>query len=583
MPELEWLRPGWLALVPLGLVVAVLARGGGDAAASWRRVVDPALLPHLLVGRARGAPRGAAWLAAAALAAAGIALAGPSLPVTAEQGFRSAAARMLVLDVSRSMDAEDVVPTRLHRARRTVDEILGQPFDGLSGLVVFAGDAFTVTPLTDDVHTIRAMLPALDSAVVPVQGSRADRGLARAAELLARGGARGGQVLLITDGAPREAARVQAAVLAERGFEVSVLGVGTPRGAPVPLPGGALLTDARGAVVVPALDEAALAAIARAGGGVYVRLADDGSHLQRILPGLADGADGARAVARRGQRWQDQGYWLLPVLLVLGALAFRRGWLLSVVLGAALAPPPAAALDPAVLLLRADQRAAAALAAGDPAAALAADAGPAWSGAALYRAGDFEAAARAFAQQDGADGHYNRGNALARAGRLADALAAYDAALARDPTLPDARFNRALVERALRERRQRDGASAAAADGADAPHEQAADAGSERGETGSDGREGSDAEPGRRDAPSQATPDAGGAGEQERPVAARAARDPGPRRPDPGAGGDATPEETARIERWLEQVPDDPGGLLRRKFAKQYEGRRRGAAPGPQW
>jgi len=72
----------------------------------------------------------------------------------------------------------------------------------------------------------------------------------------------------------------------------------------------------------------AVAAVARAGAGVYVRLADDGSHLARLLPGLADGGAGAREVEGRARHWRDQGYWLLPALLAIGALAFRRGWLL---------------------------------------------------------------------------------------------------------------------------------------------------------------------------------------------------------------------------------------------------------------
>jgi Ca-activated chloride channel family protein len=580
VPEFELLRPAWLLLVPAGLLLALRGRRGGDPMAAWRRVVDPSLLPHLVVGGPGRGSRLAAGLAGTALALAGLALAGPSVQRVGDHGLRSQEARLLVLDVSLSMDAGDLAPSRMHRARRAVARILERPFDGLTGLVVFAGDAFTVTPLTDDVATVRALLPALDPRVVPVQGSRADLGLARAGALLSQGEARGGRVLLITDGAPRDAASLQAARLAARGFPVSVLGVGTPRGAPVTLPGGELLKDRSGAVVLPGLDESGLAALARAGGGAYVRLAGDAGELERLLPAGAGRVAGARAVERNVLAWQDQGYWLLLPLLGLGAVAFRRGWLLSVVLAGALPAPPAAALGPVDLWLRADQRAAAALARGDPDGALAVDAGPAWRGTALYRAGRYREAADAFARLDTADSHYNRGNALARAGRLEPAMAAYDAALARDPTLPDARFNRDLVRRLLHQGR-RGGRQRVAHD-----------------------RKPASVEAGREEAPGARAPDGEAvdrrAARSEQPVArkredpagtgtgtgtgsARAAREEragrGVRAQLPaGPPGSA---ESRRIERWLRRIPDDPGGLLRRKFAQQYRGR--SDPGGPAW
>jgi Ca-activated chloride channel family protein len=574
MAELHLLRPWWLLAVPLAVLVSYLAWRRLDGAARWRRECDAALLPYLMGPTHGSRGRAASLLAGGCVVLAALALAGPSWQRAQQQSYRSLSARLLVLDVSRSMDARDLEPSRMHRARRKLQAIIESPFDGQTGLVVFAGDAFTVSPLTDDAATLLAMLPALDTAVVPVQGSAGDRALALAARLLADGGSERGHVLLIGDGLPLEPSRTRARALRDAGYPVSVLGVGTRRGAPIPTPDGTLLEDSRGKVVVPRLAEEELAAVARAGGGTYVRISDDDSDLQRLAPSLRADATATQAVERHTTRWADQGFWLLPLLLLAAALGFRRGWLLSVPLLVTLPlPPTAEAVDLARAFQRDDQRAAAALARGMPQAAAAAGAGPAWTGAALYRSGDFESAADVFARIDDADGHYNRGNALARAGRLRQALEAYDTALARDPALPDARFNRELVRRIL-SRRQ------GAAQGG-----RERDAGAAATGAGTGGVAGFDevdpfASPAAGTTATRARP----SGQDARSARRRSAVDgvgASPREPPTAAMSE---QEAGRLERWIMHIVDDPGGLLRRKFALQYRRRQRGATPaGPAW
>jgi Ca-activated chloride channel family protein len=690
--EFRFLSPAWLlALLPLGLLLLALSREQGSGGA-WRRVVDPRLLAALTVG-AEGRPRrwplvmlGVGWLGAV------VALANPTFERVEVPAYRGAAARVVALDLSRSMLADDLRPSRLARAQLKLEDILDRSADGQVGLVVFAGDAFSVVPLTDDAETIRGVLPALTPDVMPTQGSRVDLAIGEALKLLRQGGVRDGEVVLLTDAAGGARARSAATALRQAGHRLAIIGVGTSEGGVVPD-----VRSARGAVLAR-LDAGELRALARHGGGTFARIAADDADLRRVLSDAQRAGLRADQAPREAQVWKELGPWLTLALVPFAALGFRRGWLLlpgllALNLGMAVPEPATAADDPVAsaaaagpgrtesggfgqywrdLWQRRDQQAAGALARGDyrRASQLAED--PARSGAAQYRLGAFEAAAAAFAAGDDAQDHYNRGNALARAGQLEAALAAYDEALARQPGMADAVHNRAQVEAALQrppqqqdqssaqqEKSEAGGASAdesaaqpnngQGADGQDASQAQAgdqrdADAGDGAGsdaqqdaaadaaqvepQPGTDAATapGSDAEapeqaqagarPGDDDAradsdpamptgapagaddapPSQAAEAARRASEERAAQDYRAeadaadadagdgtAREPGK---DGAEGSSAdTSRQIAELERrqaadqWLRRIPDDPAGLLRRKFLYQYQMRPRRSGP----
>jgi Ca-activated chloride channel family protein len=699
LADFHFLTPAWfLALLPLGLLLSVLSRRGG-ATGAWRRVVDERLLAALTVG-ADGSVRrwplvllGVGWLGAV------LALADPTFERMQVPAVRDAAARVVALDLSRSMLAEDLVPTRVERARFKVEDILRRSADGQVGLVAFAGDAFSVVPLTDDAETVRGMLPALSPDVMPAQGSRSDLAIIEALKLLRQAGAQQGEVVLLTDDPGGARARSAAAELRRAGFRLGVIGVGTPDGAPVPG-----VRTSRGAVIAR-LEEGALRSLARHGGGDYARITVDDADLRQVLDEGLRGGVRADDDPREVEVWKELGPWLALALVPFAALGFRRGWLLmpamlalNLVAGIPAPLMAAEAADAAAagqtdaadgglarhwrdLWQRRDQQAAGALADGDYQRAVELAEDPARAGAARYRLGDFEAAADAFAERDGAGDHYNRGNALARAGALEDALSAYDEALARDPAMDDARHNRAQVEEALRRRQQQqeqqqqqqseqgtgdqdEGQSGQQSGGqqsadqqsndADGGDEQATgDPGGEQSGAGQDqpsGGDGEQADPSQQadtepehgagdpadqsdqqevaadgardgqDADTAATPDAGAGaggddetgqdGESAQATAARQAReeqaaadyrdaaaaaDAGPDGDADGRGAgtaDQTDSEAADAEpapadlerrqaadQWLRRIPDDPAGLLRRKFMYQY--RARAGAGGP--
>lgn len=450
--ELHLLRPLWLLLLlPAAWLAWRLATRRGSPGA-WRDVVDPALLRHLLVetdGRRRRLPYlllGLAWLLLV------VAIAGPTWRQLPQPVYQSPVYRVVVLDVSLSMNATDVTPSRLAQARfRTID-LVEQVEDGQVALIAYGGEPYIVSPLTGDGATISAQVPLLGTELLPTTGPpRADLALDLARDLLAQAGAVRADVILLTDGI-REPDRVEAAAFAlrEAGHRLSILAFGTIDGGPIPMPGGGFARNARGEVIVQGVDLAGMSPVARAGGGDALRATASASELTRLRPREPGvGAAGAQDGGVAADRWYEEGPWLLLLLLPLAALAFRRGWIAPpVLLLPVLLLPPADgyALTWDELWLRDDQRAYRALQEGRTNEAVDLFSDPDWRAAAAYRDGNFAGTLDSLGSEDDATTAYNRGNALARLGRLEDAVAAYDAALARNPDDIDARFNRDLVQ-----------------------------------------------------------------------------------------------------------------------------------------
>ena len=587
MGEFHFLRPLWLALLPVGAwLIWQLLRGRADGD-GWRSVVDVGLRPHVLAEpEVLRESRLALGVALAAWALGVIALAGPTwerLPVPA---FRSDEALVVALDLSLSMNAGDVEPSRLARAKLKLLDLLERRAAGQTALVVFSAHAFTVTPLTTDTRTISSLVGAVDTDIMPTQGGSIAAGLERAATLLEQTALRRGDILLITDSEVAERDLDVARDLASGGYRVSVLAVGTEQGAPIPRAEGGFVTDAGGAVVVPQVDSAALQRLAAAGQGRYAALSANDNDLDALFPTAAlpldaslDASGDASGEQFEADVWLDRGALLAVSLLPLLALCFRRGWLCVWVLVMLTPLPRAHAFEWQDLWQRRDQRGIDALDAEQPARAAELFESPEWRSAAQYRADQFEASAASLASVDSALGHYNRGNALAKAGQIPAAIAAYDRALTLDPNHEDARYNRELLQQFLEDNPEQQpqnqgegqqspqgdsGAdqsqSGEQQDGGDADEGEQAQQG-EQGETGADGaQEPTDAsdEPQGDESEQQNA----NAGEQ---AAEQSVAD---------AGG---PEEVERwaseqaAEQWLRRVPQDPGGLLRRKFLYQYQ------------
>lgn len=458
MSDFHFIRPWWLlGLIPLmGLVVLLYRQSssGGD----WKKYCDAELLPAILGSSQTESSLLPAMLTALTGTLTLLALAGPAWERLPAPAFRSLSALVIVLDLSPAMDAADIKPNRLDRARFKINDILRARKDGQAALVVYAGDSFTVTPLTDDSATITSQLTALSPKIMPVTGARPDLGLERAARLLDQAGIRAGDVLLVTAGENADSAEKAARKLFERGYRVSVLGVGTVEGGPIPSGSKGFLKDERGAILIPRLNPAVLTALARSSGGTYRTLQDSSSDVSDLV-GFFDRRNKdseASGNTLKLEQWKEGGIYLLPLLLPLSALAFRRGWLGMLLIGIlAPVPQPASAFAFQDLWLTPDQQAARELESGKADAAAQQFKNPAWKAAAEYKANQLKEAIRDLKNLDTTDSHYNRGNALARQGQYEEALKAYDRALQLNPANEDAAYNRKLVEEAKRQQEQK--------------------------------------------------------------------------------------------------------------------------------
>ncbi|MDR3419289.1 MAG: VWA domain-containing protein [Nevskia sp.] len=325
----HFLRPWWLAgLLPLwGLIAWLSRRRRNDG--GWTRLIDAELLSALRLAGGDGPAAVSPWpWLVLAWTVALVALAGPSWQQDVTTGYRAPAAWVLVLDLSPSMAAADLAPNRATRARYALDDLLGAAHDARVALIAFGDDAYTVAPLTDDVATVRALLPPLAPDIMPDSGDRLAPALQLAQRLLKQADARDERVIVLTDGFADPAAAFAAAQqLHAGGVSLSVVGVGTDGGAPLRGATGTFAQDLQGRTLMTRLDPAPLRQLAASGGGDYYDLSEV-ARLGAVLQ--AHGARADDATARRDIRiehWRDAGVWLLPVLLLLAALLSRRGWL----------------------------------------------------------------------------------------------------------------------------------------------------------------------------------------------------------------------------------------------------------------
>lgn len=535
---------------------------------SWRAVCDPHLLPHILIGRDSERRR---WpLLAVALAGflTILALAGPAWERLPQPVFREQSVLVLVLDLSRSMDAVDITPTRLTRARHKILDILKHRTEGYTALIVYAAEPFVVTPLTEDVGTIAALVPALSTDLMPAQGSRPDLALDEAATLIAQADMVRGQIVLLTDGVD-ESRRVHDAVvrLRAQGHRLSVLAIGTEGGAPISVATGGFLKDAHGSIIIPKMDESQLRTVAQEGGGRYSRFQLDDSDIEHLMAGLTMNRmeHHTEETGLHTDHWHEEGPWLLLVVLPIAALAFRRGYLVALVLVCLVFPTRAYPFDWDALWSNSNHRASHALEQGSPEQAAELFSDPQWKATAQYRAEQFDQAVTSLEGIETPDALYNKGNALARGGRFPDALKAYETALAFDDTHEDARYNHDLIEEFLeQQQRQQDGRGDESDDPQTAGNERD-DEEQQSSQEQSDQQGDQQQQDGQEETQSdqdevqqaQSDPDEQSSDSRDQTVAD--ARD--------------DLESQQAYEQWLRRIPDDPGGLLRRKFLYQYQQR----------
>ena len=579
--EFQWLRPEWLYAIPVLILIAVLLARGKLGAGNWAAVIDKALLPYVL---SRDPGRGSDyrwWLVGIGGVLALTALAGPAWERIEQPVYRDEQALVVALDLSRSMDAQDVAPSRLIRAKLKILDMINQRESGQTALIVYSANAFTVTPLTTDTDTIASLVNSLSTDIMPSRGSYPEVAIAKGGQLLEQASASFGEVLLITDGGSSPAAVAAARDLKASGYTLSVLGVGTTEGAPIPRVTGGFVTDNRGEIAVPRLEERGLRDLASEGGGRYARLSADSADLDVLLSGEVAGigtALGDDAMAT--DSWQEEGPWLLLLLLPLAAMAFRRGWVFLLVIFILPVPQQAYAASWTDLWLNKDQQGERALAADNPTDAAALFENEDWQAVADYKAGDFAGSATVFAQYDDPRNLYNLANAMAFQGQFDAAIDTYEQVLEVEPDNEDAAYNLELVksfkdQQEQEQQNQGDDQQSTENPGGEGEQSDAEDDAQQQGSEGeSQANEQSDESDSSQRGEDQMSEEDMQALQKELQRAAEEAEEG--EQPDQMSEAELAElreaqEQEQAMEQWLRRIPDDPGGLLRRKFRHQYQ------------
>lgn len=556
-----WFRPWWLLLLPmLGWLLWQLWHRK-KRAGRWQMILPPAFHAALLSGGSGRDSKlpwvalGVAWLLTV------LALLGPSWERVEQTSQKPADPLVVILELTPEMLATDVTPNRLEQARRKLFDLLLVRSDAQTAIVVYAGSAHTLVPLSDDLSTSRNLLDALKPSLMPETGHRADLAVVKALALLDQAALGDGRILLIGSSLTEDERLGIRRAMAGKSTQFLMLGIGTAEGSPITQEDGSFLKDEQGAILVPRLDDPGLKSFARDLDGRYRHARLDDSDLRAL--GLLDGPRHLRNDGQtlRLDTWADQGYWLLLPLLLLAACAGRRGWLLCLPLLLAL-PQPSYAFDLADLWLRPDQQGVQLLKLKRPAEAARRFEDHQWQGVALYEAGDYAGAAERFAEGNDAHAHYNRGNALAKSGALEAALDAYEQALERQPDLRPALTNKALVEELIKQKNNPPAPEPARSDeppateqqtppGATTQHSDSDEPQAQEPQADADTRHPptSPRKPGTNEVPGSELGD-----EQHTTPPLRPATD------------SIEGEQRQALEQWLRQIPDDPGELLRRKF-----------------
>lgn len=457
--EFHFLRPLWLLLMPAALLIVFAWHRFSDPRRRWRGVIAPHLLERLIVDGGRGWRLRPVHGACAALVLIGLAAAGPAWEREPPPFTEDKAPMVVAIDLSRSMDAVDLAPTRLERGKQKVRDLMQLRAGSRTGLVVYAGTAHMVVPPTDDPQFMALYLDALDTGMMPRAGKNAAAALALADTLLARESA-AGTVLFITDGFDRAEIPVFAALARNSQVQVLVLAAGTTQGGPIRTADGRVATDQQGRPVQGTLDLAALKALSSDADIPLASLTlddDDVNWVQRRAVRNMQAAQEKNAEVR----WKEAGYVLTIPIALLAAFWFRRGWVvrwLPALLVALLVQAPRPAVAAPVVLTTAsikaffldafltpDQQGRWHFERGDYTAAAAHFQDPIWRGWASYRARDFAGALTAFAALATPDAFFMMGNCYAQLKDYPRALSAYDNALKGRAGFAQAIANRALI------------------------------------------------------------------------------------------------------------------------------------------
>lgn len=440
MADFTFLHPVWLiALLPLGLLLSWLKGKQHSNGLIAAHLAEKLGLDQKQTATAFVPLLGLCWLLSV------LALAGPSWEKATLPAYSISGARVLVMDMSRSMYATDITPNRLTQARYKALDMLPGWKEGSTGLVTYAADGYVVSPLTQDSSTLSSLIPHLSPEIMPLQGSNAAAGVEEAITLLKQAGHQQGDIILITDGLSEQESSATQDLLANTRFRLSILAVGSRQGAPVRMPDGRLLTNSQGDTVVAKVELDTLLPLVKQTGGQLQLSQPTNRDVDSLVAATAKPMDHAdKEKEKELVERVNNGFWLLIPLVILSLFGFRRGIVLAAVL--VFMPVDQAMASP---WKNRDQLGYDAYQQESYASAAEQFSSPQWKGIAQYKAGNYEQAIDTLKPLGDITSRYNLGNAYARTGEFEKALESYQSVLDQDSQHTDARKNLEIVKQAL--------------------------------------------------------------------------------------------------------------------------------------
>lgn len=566
--QLHFIRPwAWLLLLPaIGLFLLNFKNRHGQS--GWNQLIDQHLLKWLLPNSEN--PTAKKWLNLSLFTfwlLAIAALSGPSWQQLPQPTFSSNNARIVVLDLSLSMDATDLKPSRLHRAKFKLTDLLEQIKDGQTGFVAYAGDAFTLSPLTTDSETISNLLEPLNSSLMPIKGSQPQLGIDKAIELLVNAGQKRGEIIWFTDGAdPSQLKKIEQA-LSKHKYQLKILTLGTTTGAPIKQAGSGFLKDKEGNIVIPRLNYAELASFAERVNATITPLASDNSDIELLLEANLSLLDNEFIEQDLfTDSWQDSGFWLIILLLPIALYGFKNpnimAALLLVCLTSIASTPTAKADILDELFLNENQKGKKQLKNKEYDKAYNHFQDPSWKSVAAYKNEDYQSAVDILSAPKTAVDYYNKANALTRAGEYDEALKSYEEAIELDPDFEDAKANHQIAQK-LKEQQEQQSEDGEQSDEEQEGEQQDNQSESENQES-QDSEQQSDSEQEAESKEEQQQPEEQNKQQQEQKELT----------PEEMQAQYQEQEKDQELEQWLKRISDDPGRLLREKMQREY--RRRG-------
>ncbi|WP_336334506.1 VWA domain-containing protein [Pseudomonas putida] len=451
----HFLRPWWLLLLLPGVLLPLAWTRRHDLKRQLTGIIAPHLVEHLVI-RPREVQRlRPVHLLGAVLVTGGVAAAGPTWTQDIPDFLDNRAPLILAVDLSPSMDADDMPPSRLAAARHTLHDLVQRRAGARTALIAYAGSAHLVLPATDDPGLLDTFIQALSTDLIAQPGKDVLGVVAIANKLLAAEKSPGTLVLL-TDGADTSQFEELGKRLADSDLQVLVLAVGSQDTGVLRDAKGMPRLDPQGRAVNGGFDAQGLQGLAKAANAPLGSLTLDNDDLDWIELHAQQHFQAAKGDGQT-LHWKDAGYWLCWPLLLLAVCCVRRGWRVSwlgtLLLAGVLAgmPAPARAAGLADVFFTPDQQGRWAFEHGHYPQAAEHFNDPYWKGVAAYQASDYQGALTALARVDSAAAWFYQGNSYVRLFKFPEAIAAYRQALALQPDFAQATANLALAQALLKD------------------------------------------------------------------------------------------------------------------------------------